>query len=70
MNNLVGNPTAADLQNKMEQRLEDLMRLRGDQLIPCSNYSTWYDEQRRIIRNAAGELGDPEATPDWSLLLG
>ena len=44
------------------------MARRADELVPCQTYSTWFDAQRRVVRNAFGPLGNPEDSPDWSLL--
>ena len=68
MNNLAGNPASEDLEKAMSRRLEELMDKRNDALIPCTDYSNWFDEQRRVVRNVYGPLRDPEAHPDWSLL--
>jgi arylsulfatase A-like enzyme len=68
MDNLADRQETRDLQATMEQKLRELMHKRGDTLIPCTNYSNWFDNQRRIIRNVYGSLGDPEDEPDWSLL--
>ena len=68
MNNLAGNPASGDLQKAMSRRLEELMDKRNDALVPCTDYSDWFDEQRRVVRNVYGPLRDPEAHPDWSLL--
>ncbi|MGY9075102.1 MAG: sulfatase family protein [Acidimicrobiales bacterium] len=48
--------------------LRDLQRVRGDELVPCSSWKDWLDQQRRVVRNAYGELSHPETIPDWSLL--
>ena len=39
-----------------------------DELVPCTDWKCWLDEQRRVVRNAFGELSHPESQPDWSLL--
>lgn len=70
MKNLAGNPESANLQNSMEKTLQELMNNRNDKLVPCTDYASWFDEQRRVIRNVYGPLRDPEAHPDWSLLSG
>ncbi len=46
------------------------MKKRNDDLHPGSYYANWFDDERRVIRNAQGPLGDPEGEPDWSLLHG
>lgn len=68
MNNLAGNPESRDLQEAMERKLKELMDKRGDTLMHCTDYSDWFDNQRRVVRNVYGPLRDPEAQPDWSLL--
>ncbi len=68
MDNLIDDPTAAPLAREMDERLTALMDARNDALRPATRYGDWYDEQRRIVRNAHGPLGDPEDEPDWSLL--
>jgi hypothetical protein len=52
----------------MEERLAELMRARNDELVPCTSYASWLDEQRRVARNVRGLMADPERGPDWSLL--
>ena len=44
------------------------MARRGDGLVPCVTYHSWFDHYRRVVRNGYGPLGDPEDSPDWSLL--
>ena len=68
MQNLAGKPEAADLEAGMESMMRSRMEKLGDTLHPCHEYADWFDYQRRIVRNAKGPLGDPEAQPDWSLL--
>ena len=41
---------------------------RADELLPCTAWRHWLDEQRRVVRNAHGPLSHPESEPDWSLL--
>ena len=68
MNNLADDPGSAGVRLELEGRLKELQAEVGDELQPCSAYAEWFDAQRRVIRNADGPLGDPEAEPDWSLL--
>ena len=68
MSNLADEPAAADLRRRLDRRLDELMAERNDELVPCHTYGAWFDHQRRVIRNARGPLGDPEALPDFSLL--
>ncbi|MDP6042109.1 MAG: sulfatase [Candidatus Latescibacteria bacterium] len=69
MNNLADNENAQELRQTLEQHLNHLMAKNNDELKPASSYATWFDNQRRVIRNAHGPLGDPEDEPDWSLLV-
>jgi arylsulfatase A-like enzyme len=69
MNNLADDPASKDARHAMERRLKELLELRGDRLAPCSEmFGDWYDNYRRVVKNAWGTLGDPEDSPDWSLL--
>lgn len=68
MDNLADSPEMKDVRSGLEGRLAELMRERNDELVPCSTYRNWFDNYRRVVGNASGPLGDPEAPPDWSLL--
>ena len=68
MTNLAGRADAAPLQSQMAARLAEMMVKLGDKLEPCTTCADWYDDLRRVVRNARGPLPDPEAEPDWSLL--
>lgn len=68
MKNLIDDPGHADLRVRLGKRLDELMADIGDELVPCTSYKGWFDSQRRVIRNARGPLGNPEAEPDWSML--
>lgn len=68
MTNLADMPGAVGLRQQMEDRLQELMSARNDQLVPCTSYREWFDDYRRIVRNVYGPLRDPEGEPDWSLL--
>ena len=63
MHNLAADPAHADTLAQLQQRLRQLQRVRGDQMLPGSAYENWVDERRRIVRNAFGDLGNPEAPP-------
>jgi len=67
-NNLIDSAAHAQLREQLDERLSELMAAIGDELVPCTRYRSWFDAQRRVIRNARGPLGHPEAEPDWSLL--
>ncbi len=66
--NLAGEMAAEGAEQDLAQRLRAFMAARGDRLAPCTDSADWFDEQRRIVRNAHGPLGHPERQPDWSLL--
>ena len=68
MENLAGRDDHRELQADLEDRMQRLMARRGDALVPCTQWKDWFDTQRRIVRNAFGELSPPENCPDWSLL--
>jgi arylsulfatase A-like enzyme len=68
MHNLTGEPASEDIERDLARQLRSFMEARGDSLAPCTDSADWFDEQRRIVRNAYGPLGDPERQPDWSLL--
>ena len=68
MHNLADAPAHAERRQQLAGRLDELMAARGDELAAAHTYHNWYDAQRRIVCNARGPLGDPEAEPDWSLL--
>ena len=68
MTNLAEKPEFSETVARHERMLLDLMAERGDRLAPCTDAKNWYDSQRRVVRNVFGELGPPEAIPDWSLL--
>ena len=53
---------------KMRGLLKMHQRTRADKLVPCTDWQGWLDEQRRVVKNAKGELSHPETPPDWSLL--
>lgn len=65
--NLAGTPGAAALQTELESTLRRLLTRRADAFPACHEYADWFDAQRRVVRNARGPLGNPEAPPDWSL---
>jgi arylsulfatase A-like enzyme len=48
---------------KLEKEMIELMDGLDDELQPCTEYKTWFDNYRRIVRNAHGSLGDPEKHP-------
>ena len=52
--------------------MQDLLRQhqnkRHDELVPCSEWACWLDDQRRVVKNASGPLDHPETPPDWRLL--
>ncbi|OPZ03591.1 MAG: hypothetical protein BWZ10_03294 [candidate division BRC1 bacterium ADurb.BinA364] len=68
MRNLAEAPEGRSVREEMEARLADAMAERKDTLGPCSGYRSWFDFNRRVVRNAHGALPHPESEPDWSLL--
>jgi arylsulfatase A-like enzyme len=67
--NLAGSQEARDVQARLERRLDELLAKRQDGLVAASAYRNWFDNYRRVVRNAYGPLGNPEDLPDWSLLV-
>jgi len=53
---------------EMQELLRAHQSARNDELVPCSDWASWLDDQRRVIRNANGLLDHPETPPDWRLL--
>ena len=68
MKNLADEPDAQDVRERLERTMRELMAKRNDELVPCTSYRNWFDNYRRVVRNAHGPLGNPEALPDRSLL--
>jgi len=68
LNNLAGTPENRQLEERMKSLLADLQQQRGDELVPCTQWKDWLDNQRRVIKNTFGSLSHPEEEPDWSLL--
>ena len=57
LQNLAGSEGAGTLQREL-----------ADELVPCTAWEGWLDEQGRVVRHAFGLLSHPESEPDWSLL--
>ncbi len=68
LTNLATDSRYRSMRSEHEAALRDLQAVRGDELVPCSAWKHWLDEQRRVVRNGYGELSHPETIPDWSLL--
>ena len=66
MHNLAGQ--VGTLEPQLHEMLQVHQRQRRDELVPCTDWKHWLDEQRRVVRNAHGPLSHPESEPDWSLL--
>lgn len=66
--NIAGIAEHADLQAGLASMLDEHQFKRCDELVPCTDWKCWLDDQRRVVRNAFGELSHPESLPDWSLL--
>ncbi|MEM7219448.1 MAG: sulfatase [Pseudomonadota bacterium] len=64
--NLAG--SGAPVEDHLAALLRDHQGRRRDELVPCTEWQGWLDEQRRVVRNAFGPLSHPESSPDWSLL--
>ncbi len=67
VDNIIDSCTPA-LVTELESLLQAHQKARSDELVPCTQWRNWLDEQRRVVRNATGELSHPESPPDWSLL--
>ena len=70
MKDLSAEPSAQELLIQMRTLLIEHQRRRQDHLGPCEDAKDWLDDQRRVVKNAFGELSHPESVPDWSLLSG
>ena len=68
MHNLADDPARRAMRAELQSALRSLQAERGDELVACNDWKHWLDEQRRVVRNAFGELSHPESIPDWSLL--
>jgi len=68
LSNLIEDAGHAPLRDQMRNLLAELQAVRGDELVPCTQWRDWLDEQRRVVRNAFGPMSHPEGEPDWSLL--
>ena len=66
MNNLAGRDHASE--RLLQEMLREHQSRRQDELVACTAWKHWLDDQRRVVRNAFGELSHPESEPDWSLL--
>jgi len=58
----------APVLNELKEELRTQQLARRDELVSCTEWKHWLDNQRRVVHNAFGPLPDPEASPDWSLL--
>ncbi len=67
-NNLTSNDDNCELVAKYERMLQALMKKRNDKLCPGSFFKDWFDQKRRVVRNACGPLDDPQSEPNWSSL--
>ena len=68
MVNVAGHPEYREREAQLAQRLDTFQQVRGDKLVPITDWCDWHDNQRRIVRNGYGLLSHPEEMPDWSLL--
>ena len=69
-NSVAQHPDYAPELAELRELLATHQQRRGDELVACTAREHWLDEQRRVVRNAFGELSHPESPPDWSLLQG
>ena len=67
-NNVINDSEYRQVRTDMEIRLNQLMKSRNDELVPCTSYKNWFDEKRRVIRNAYGKLNHPESSFDRRLI--
>ena len=67
MTNLVGDPQHRATYDATVQRMRELQHLRGDELLPCETYRSWYDSQRRVIRKT--DLKRPSPKPRLDFVL-
>lgn len=51
MTNLADIPRAAELRHQLEDKLQEPMHARNDQMVPCTSHRDWFDNYRRIVRN-------------------
>jgi len=70
LNDLSEQDEYTDILVKMKENLKMLLQKRRDEFMPGSAYKGWLDSQRRVVRNAFGQMSHPESKPDWSLLEG
>lgn len=66
MQNIAG--TGHSMEVRLKEDLRDKQARRRDELVACTAWKHWLDDQRRVVRNAFGTLSHPESEPDWSLL--
>lgn len=68
MQNLIADPASQATLAKMRIALAKHQAARQDELVPCTDWKHWLDDQRRVVKNAFGDLSHPETPPDYSLL--
>ena len=68
MNNLYLDPDQKQTLLQLKGLMQEHQNKRADQLVNCTDWKDWLDDQRRVVKNAFGELSHPETLPDWSLL--
>jgi arylsulfatase A-like enzyme len=67
MCNLVDDNAYGPVKSELEARMADFVAQWNDEFMPAPDYRRWF-ENRHVLRNCFGELGDPLKDPDWSLL--
>ena len=65
MNNLAGKDS---IEQELSDKLDELLSERHDDVHPGSYYADWYDHERRVVKNAFGDLPHPDTQPNWALL--
>lgn len=68
LRNLADEAGYESMRTDLAAALRELQSVRGDELVSCNEWKHWLDGQRRVVRNAYGELSHPESLPDWTLL--
>ncbi|MGO9323664.1 MAG: hypothetical protein ACLP07_03815 [Terracidiphilus sp.] len=56
MKNLVDDPGSLELKTHLRGELERFMGDAHDQFLKGTDYATWYDNDRRLIKTALGNV--------------
>lgn len=65
--NLVECSSYKEIKDKLQKRMLEYMKEYNDELVCGSYYNSWYDNERRVIKNSKGDLPHPEKYPDLLL---